>query len=115
MPNRPVRRHGSPKVVAGEAGAIAAFPRRTRIFRACSHAGQPVSMAALPNEIGSNALEKKNKDGKVELPDLRAGIHGEVTSGGLLGDGCRDPLAIVDTEVIVGPGSKLPVGQTTRE
>jgi len=75
-------------------------------------------MASLPIGIGSNALEKKDKDrkrSKVKLPDLRAGIHGEVTSGGLLGEGYRDPLAIEDTEVIVGPGSKLPVGQTTRE
>lgn len=75
-------------------------------------------MTSLPNEIGSNALEKKDKDGKkcnVKSPDLRAGIHGEVTSGGLLGEGYRDPLAIEDTEVIVGPGSKLPIGQTTRE
>jgi hypothetical protein len=63
-------------------------------------------------------LEKKDKDGnrsKVKLPDLRAGIHGEVTSGGLLGEGYRDPLAIEDDEVIVSPGSKLPAGQTTRE
>ena len=63
-------------------------------------------------------MEKKDKEGKrnkVKLPDLRAGIHGEVTPGGLLGEGYRDPLAIKDSEVIVSPGSKLPTGQTTRE
>lgn len=73
---------------------------------------------AVIERIGSSALENKDKDGKrskVKLPDLRAGIHGEVTSGGLLGEGNRDPLAIEDTEVIVSPGSKLPAGQTTRE
>ena len=63
-------------------------------------------------------MEKKDKGdkrSKAKLPDLRAGIHGEVTPGELLGEGYRDPLAVEDTEVIVGPGSKLPVGQTTRE
>jgi len=63
-------------------------------------------------------LEKNDKGvkrSKAELPDLRAGIHGEVTPGGLLGEGYRDPLAVEDTEVVVGPGSKLPAGQTTRE
>jgi hypothetical protein len=63
-------------------------------------------------------LAKKDKNDKKsigKLPDLRAGIHGEVTSGGLLGEGYRDPLSVEDTEVIVGPGSKLPAGQTTRE
>jgi len=66
----------------------------------------------------SNVLEKKDKDGnrsKVKLPDLRGGVHGEVTKGGLLSEGYRDPLAIEDDEVIVGPDSKLPTGQTTRE
>ena len=63
-------------------------------------------------------MEKNDKDSKgktVKLPDLRAGIHGEVTSGGLLGEGYRDPLTIEDGTVLVGPGSKLPAGQTTRE
>jgi hypothetical protein len=65
-----------------------------------------------------NALEKKDKGGsksKMKLQDLRDGIHGEVTSGGLLGEGYHDPLSIEDDEVIVAPGSKLPAGQTTRE
>lgn len=63
-------------------------------------------------------MEKKDKGSKrskLKLPDLRNGVHGEVTKGGLLGEGYRDPLAIEDDEVIVGPGSKLPAGQTTRE
>ena len=66
----------------------------------------------------SNALEQKDKDGKeskVKLPDLRGGIHGEVTTGGLLGEGYRDPLAIESSAVIVSPDSKLPPGQITRE
>jgi hypothetical protein len=55
------------------------------------------------------------KASKAKLPDLRAGIHGEVTSGGLLGDGYRDPLAIEAPGVLVGPGSKVPSGQVTHE
>jgi hypothetical protein len=82
-------------------------------------AGAPIcSDRAVTKGTRSNTLEKKDKDGKrskLKLPDLRAGIHGEVTSGGLLGDGYRDPLAIEDSEVLVSPGSKLPTGQTTRE
>jgi hypothetical protein len=77
-----------------------------------------VSIQVVSGKQRSNALEKKDKDGKrskVKLPDLRGGVHGEVTKGGLLGEGYRDPLAIEDDEVIVGPDSKLPAGQTTRE
>lgn len=62
-------------------------------------------------------MEKKDKDGKrkkVKFPDLRGGVHGELTKGGLLGEGYRDPLAIEDDEVIVSPDSILPAGQTTR-
>jgi hypothetical protein len=76
-----------------------------------------VSIQAVSGKQRSNVLEK-NKDGKrskVKLPDLRGGVHGEVTKGGLLGEGYRDPLAIEDDEVIVGPDSKLPAGQTARE
>ena len=63
-------------------------------------------------------MGNKEKDGnkrKEKHQDLRAGIHGEVRSGGLLGEENPNPLTIEDQEVLVAPGSKLPAGQTTRE
>ena len=63
-------------------------------------------------------MEKKDKDGKrskVKLPDLRHGVHGALTSGGLVGEEKGDPLALDDGgEVATAPGSKLPAGQTSR-
>jgi hypothetical protein len=63
-------------------------------------------------------LAKKDKNSnkiKGNVPDLRDGIHGEVTPGGLLREGNPSPLAFEDEEIIVAPGSKIPPGQTTRE
>lgn len=63
-------------------------------------------------------MERKDKDGKrskVKLPDLRRGMHGALTDGGLVGEGKRDPFAVDDGgEVIATPDSNLPSGQTTR-
>jgi hypothetical protein len=51
----------------------------------------------------------------VKLPDLRRGMHGALTDGGLVGEGKRDPFAVDDgDEVIATPDSNLPSGQTTR-
>ena len=75
-------------------------------------------MRAVSGKKRSSALGKKSKDGKrskVKLPDLRRGMHGALTNGGLVGEGERDPLAVDDgDEVIATPDSNLPSGQTTR-
>jgi len=66
----------------------------------------------------SSGLEKKDKGGKrtkVKLPDLRRGMHGALTDGGLVGEEKHGPFAVDDGgEVIVAPDSNLPSGQTTR-
>ena len=63
-------------------------------------------------------MERKDKDGKrtkVKLPDLRGGMHGALTDGGLVGEEKQDPFAVDDGgEAVATPNSNLPSGQTTR-
>ena len=63
-------------------------------------------------------MEKKDKDGKRsngKLPDLRHGVHGALTSGGLVGEEKGERQVHADGgEVATAPGSKLPAGQTSR-
>jgi hypothetical protein len=75
-------------------------------------------MRVVSKKKRNSALEKEGKNGKrskMKPPDLRHGMHGVLTNGGLVGEEKPDPFTVDDGgEVIATPDSNLPSGQTTR-